>query len=58
MIDRQDAQWWAGAVGGAILAGSGAAFGHHPWDMIIGGVGAALVAFSMYKVTPAGSVKQ
>lgn len=55
---RQDTQWWAGAFGSALVAAGAAILGHHPYDIIVGGLAAGLLAFSMYKITPSGSVKQ
>ena len=54
MSFQEDAQWWAGAIGAAVMAFAGVAGVPHPYDRFVTGFGAALLAFCMYKITPGG----
>lgn len=55
---RQDAQWWAGALGSAIGAAVALAKLPHPWDTYGAAIAAGLMAFSFYKITPGDSIKK
>lgn len=57
-INRQDLQWWAGAIAAALLAAVAVVALPHPWDGYVTGFAAACGAFSTYRITPPDSAKK
>lgn len=57
-MNRQDLQWWAGAIASALLGGVSVVALPHPWDKWILAFAAACGAFSAFRITPPDSQKK